>query len=342
MELTGTASGKLILFGEHAAVHGYSAVGLSLPMKTRVNITRTDEQTWSVPGTDMRDSETVVDIVGKLERLMGSVSNATSGVIKISSTVPRGVGFGSSAALCGAIARALVSGSELNDMKREEANEIQRQQGVWELAHSAERVFHGTPSGIDTGLALYEGLFGFHMQPPNLPTLLPIVTEPLHLVIGAVPRKREARALIGSIGRAVSEKNQLIIEKLSLLGNIADRAMSVFSERNKRMYERLGGLAVTAQKLLAGLGLSTPELDFLLSKGMEAGAVGGKLSGAGGGGAFFLLFNGEITAMKAAEYLRTLAATKHIENSAWIRAYTTAFTARSAQGAHSPDPCLTC
>ncbi len=44
-----------------------------------------------------------------------------------------------------------------------------------------------------------------------------------------------------------------------------------------------------AMRELRGVGLSTPGLDSLLAAGKRAGALGGKLSGAGGGGAFFLV-----------------------------------------------------
>ena len=58
----------------------------------------------------------------------------------------------------------------------------------------------------------------------------------------------------------------------------------------------LGRLAGEAQELLAALGVSTPALDRILEAGRAAGALGGKLSGAGGGGAFFLVCSDEDTA----------------------------------------------
>jgi mevalonate kinase len=42
-------------------------------------------------------------------------------------------------------------------------------------------------------------------------------------------------------------------------------------------------------RLLRELGLAIPAQDALLSAGRAAGALGGKLSGAGGGGAFFMV-----------------------------------------------------
>ncbi|MFW6312973.1 MAG: hypothetical protein ACOC2N_03730, partial [Spirochaetota bacterium] len=52
----------------------------------------------------------------------------------------------------------------------------------------------------------------------------------------------------------------------------------------------LGRLADEAHTILASLGLSTDELDRALDSLRNAGATGAKLSGAGGGGAFFGVF----------------------------------------------------
>lgn len=51
----------------------------------------------------------------------------------------------------------------------------------------------------------------------------------------------------------------------------------------------LGQQASRAHQVLRTMGLSTPTLDQVLALGCRAGASGGKLSGAGGGGAFYLV-----------------------------------------------------
>jgi len=66
---------------------------------------------------------------------------------------------------------------------------------------------------------------------------------------------------------------------------------------------QLGVLADRAQAILAGLDLSTPAVDGALDLLREAGALGGKLSGAGGGGAFFGIFQDEPAARTAAAVL---------------------------------------
>ncbi len=102
---------------------------------------------------------------------------------------------------------------------------------------------------------------------------------------------------------------------LGELGTIARRAGQILqggpagavgSPAGERL-TRLGELAWQAQERLAELELSTPELDALLEQGRRAGALGGKLSGAGGGGAFYLIFAEPQAALSAADLLRSFA-----------------------------------
>jgi mevalonate kinase len=281
----GVGRGKLILFGEHAAVYGYLAVGIPLDMRTRVELSP-GTHGWSFPGLSANDAATVRGIFES----MGAPHEGTT--VRVASTVPRGVGFGSSAALCVALAAAL-SGAGL-PYGRE----------TWTLAHRAESLFHGTPSGIDTGLALLEGMRLFRPRPPDLPgeERLPDVT--LHLVLGAVPRLSNTAALVASLRDRMRSGDATAHETVRELGRTAERARDAVTSGGEVARE-LGELADRAQRLLAALGLSTPAMDALLARGRSLGALGGKLSGAGGGGAFYLVAPSAEAARRIASGLGT-------------------------------------
>ncbi len=66
-------------------------------------------------------------------------------------------------------------------------------------------------------------------------------------------------------------------------------------------------------------GLSTAELDGLLREGLSCGAWGGKLSGAGGGGAFFLICPGADSAGRIAARLRATARRAGLPTAGTIR-----------------------
>jgi mevalonate kinase len=162
--------------------------------------------------------------------------------------------------------------------------------GLWEAAHRAEAYFHGTPSGIDTGLAVLDGLYAFAPVPPDLPGARRLDGFPLHLVIGAVPRAGSTRGLVAGLRERVESGDIDTKEAIERLGEFSARAIGLLAGGDPANLPELGRLADAAQGELAGLGLSTDHVDSLLRLGRESGAVGGKLSGAGGGGAFYLLF----------------------------------------------------
>ena len=68
----------------------------------------------------------------------------------------------------------------------------------------------------------------------------------------------------------------------------------------------LGQLMTMNQRLLAGLMLSTAPLEEMIAAALEAGALGAKLTGAGGGGCMIALVEGEQEKHTVAEALRRL------------------------------------
>ena len=85
--------------------------------------------------------------------------------------------------------------------------------------------------------------------------------------------------------------------------------------------EELGGLAERAHRELERLGLSTPELEDLLEAGARAGAVGGKLSGAGGGGAFYLVARTSEAAHQVSRAVRARARELGLDTAGTVRSF---------------------
>jgi mevalonate kinase len=299
----GSGRAKLLLFGEHAAVYGHPAVGLSLNRDLRVKLQPEGASGWKIHGGRAEDRDPILRILTLLQELTGAQLNGRlrGGRLQLESRIPRGLGFGSSASLCVALAAAVAAGVEEKDSRR-----------IWKWAHRAETVFHGTPSGIDTGLALLDGLYSFRPHPPGLPEAERLPGVALHLVVGAVPRKESARALIGALREKVMERDQGVEAILGRLGGIAAKAGEILRNPNpeegvKTAPGQLAALATEAHKILRALDLSTPELERMLEEGRAKGALGGKLSGAGGGGAFFLICTEPRTAAAVAGRLQSLS-----------------------------------
>jgi mevalonate kinase len=310
----GRASGKLILFGEHAAVYGHTAVGVSLREKTTVRLWADAMGDWDLGAIAPEDRETVLRILTRLETLLPELSRARCRVA-VGSEVPRGVGFGSSAALCAALARAALA--HMGELFHAGApgNPLRE----WGLAHDAERLFHGTPSGIDTGLSILDGLFAFQPRPPALPEYQPLFSAPLHLVVAAVPRVEACGALVAMLGERMSAGHRETRDAIQDLGRAAGAARKALAASAAGGAQDIARLADQAMERLRGLGLSSPWLDRLLKAGKRAGALGGKLSGAGGGGAFFLVARDGESAHLVAASLEEEAARAGISLAAPVR-----------------------
>ena len=310
-ERTGHATGKLLLFGEHAAVYGHPALGVSLPWGLGLKIS-------PVPGTRRAESHRGTDahppLPQQLEAMLGAPR--LHALIEIGSQIPSGLGFGSSAALCVAAERALAGAVQpLADA------------AAWRGAHERERVFHGTPSGADTGLAAIPGV-GFLTWEGGrgLPRYEAVPAAELHLVVAAVPRRGDTRAHVAAVAQRMRAGDTATRDALRRLGQCSTEARALLLEPGPSAND-LGAVADRAHRMLAELGLADPAQERLLHAGRTTGASGGKLSGAGGGGACFLVCR---DARMAARVLAAIR--EHASHSAHVVLGT------GAPRQHAPEP----
>ncbi|MEO2236880.1 MAG: mevalonate kinase, partial [Candidatus Poseidoniia archaeon] len=149
-----TAPGKVILFGEHAVVYGHPAIAVPLSgLRARAWVEPTRDgaglvihardlgQRLTLGGDPAHQFSVAAQAV--LARAGAPEPNAT---VNLESAIPSAVGMGSSAATSTAVCRALAAhlGAELS------ANAVSN------IVFQAERVVHGTPSGIDNTVVAHE------------------------------------------------------------------------------------------------------------------------------------------------------------------------------------------
>lgn len=301
------APGKLLLFGEHAAVYGHPAIGVALDRGLTVSYTAGNR--WALSFTDASGGapEGNMDF-SRFFAHLESVVNLAPGALEVHMGIPIRGGFGSSAALCTAIASiaaveatvnadiATVDIATVDTAATDTATtdtpttDIQR---TWSIAHQLERFFHGTPSGIDTGLSTIGGVQAFffdlppgQLPPGHLPRAVSCQVPGFHLVVGSIPRTTDTRTLVDQV-RFRRERNREDTDRL--LSRLGDNTRAITTDSVTITPVQLGELATAAHADLVQLGVSNAELDSILAAGRRAGATGGKLSGAGGGGAFYLV-----------------------------------------------------
>jgi mevalonate kinase len=293
-----SATGKIILFGEHAVVYGRPA--LAIPV-TQVHVD-VDISDAVRPGIWIEAPD--VNLHAELNTLpsdhpiasvlhnflfLARISPFPSLEIKISSTIPVASGLGSGAAVTVALVRSL-SAHLHSPMTDEEVNAF---------AYEIEKLYHGTPSGIDNTVVTYaKPVYFIKGQPIEVFK----VGRPFTILIADTGVSAPTRESVGDVRRLwMNDKSrwETVFDKVGEISFTARRAI----EAGKP--ELLGELMNENHELLQKLTVSSPELDRLVEAARNAGALGAKLSGGGRGGNMIALIEPE----KAERISRSLKAT---------------------------------
>lgn len=104
--ITVSAPGKCILFGEHAVIYGQPAVAVAIDQRITVKIQVSQTGTWLLDGNRL-DMNRNPHICALIEKLWPAEMGAPPLSIQLESNIPRSSGLGSSAALSVAFAGAL-------------------------------------------------------------------------------------------------------------------------------------------------------------------------------------------------------------------------------------------
>jgi mevalonate kinase len=271
------ACGKVILLGEHAVVYGVPAIAVGIDRGARACVTpvetgpsRLHVNGWNI---DVDESEAGPDLARALHALLATVRATIRGLppmsIEVDSDLPPGAGLGCSAAIGVAIARAI-------DPHAPE-DVLQARAMAW------ERVFHGNPSGIDAAVAARGGCILFRRGGGNESLRTP---GTLHLCIGSTGTASSTKSMVGAVARLRADNPELVETSFQSIRSLVQNARLAMSAGDRFA---LGRLMDRNQTLLHGLLVSTPDVDRMCALSRTAGALGAKLTGAGGGGSVVAL-----------------------------------------------------
>ena len=292
------ACGKVILLGEHSVVYGHPALAAGLARGLVLSATPLPSPSavmeLSIPGWDLDlrlEADTEHPVARAcLEVLAHCDGPVTGWRIEGETRIPCRAGVGSSAALTVALARlALGPHSPGQEPFLEE---------VIEASLAGERVFHGTPSGIDSAVAARGGVVVFERGSPCEPVEL---AAPLHIVVMPSGIARQTAVLVGAVRERRDRLPEIIDPVLEALGQVVRRGHAALERGD---LQRLAELFGVAHELLAALGTSLPALDRLCARALVHGARAAKLTGAGGGGCAIALCDHAAGAQAVIEGLR--------------------------------------
>jgi len=292
---TSSAPGKVYLFGEHAVVYGEPAVPCAIQLRAQVQVTQREEGlrvhaddltidgfTVEYPGERADRPDVDVDdalVQAGVSYVQEAIRQArdAAGVtdvgfdVTIQSEIPLGAGLGSSAA---------VTVAAIDAATRELGVELPPA----EIADRAYRVEHavqdGQASRADTfcsamgGAVRVEGDDCRTLDAPDLP-----------FVIGYDGGAGDTGALVAGV-RQLRDEYGFAADTVGAIGDIVRRGEQALSAHD---VGEIGELMNFNHGLLSALGVSSRSLDAMVWAARDAGAIGAKLTGAGGGGCIVAL-----------------------------------------------------
>jgi mevalonate kinase len=273
-----SAPAKVILSGEHSAVFGRPALisAVNLRMKVMIRQGKIDPSQKKVIEMSKRIKSWL-----KKNNIPYKDQNFD---FKTVSEIPRGGGFGSSAALSVAISAGLLEFYTGKQFSKKEVNEV---------AYECEKIFHGSPSGIDNttctfgGLVFYRKEFEFLKVLSNLEFGIPEYIQKNLILIDSGKRAEDTKELVRSV---VNRMEQNPAKTSKILHNIEKSTKKITEAIHEDQLDLLTISISKNQKFLNQIGVVSRNTRNLLYELDRFGT--GKITGAGGqkNGSGFLLF----------------------------------------------------
>lgn len=280
MRAVATAPGKVILFGEHFVVEGQPAIALALSLRARVTASATGRPSILIRSENLglsreygfppENDKSPLYPVAYAAYLAAERAGKNGGIeIVVDSEIPPGAGMGSSAAVSVATVAAAsrLMGLELS------LEEISR------LAYEAEKIVHGKPSGVDNTVATFGGAIAYRKGEGFL--RLNVDFGDVSLVLADTGKPRSTGELVKRVLTLKSAFPTVMEPIYYAAGRLSVEAAKLMERGD---WEAVGVLMNVNHGLLSAIGVSTAEIERLVHAARSAGALGAKLTGAGGGG----------------------------------------------------------
>lgn len=280
-KITVSAPGKLMLFGEHSVVYGFPCIvtAVNHRMKVTVEANNSNEILIQAPDVQITDYKKPLTEIGTgsipkgAQFIEQAVANffknykVTSGLkITTTSEFSSLFGFGSSSASTVCVIKAL---AELFDVQ------ITLDE-LFYIAYKTVIDIQKRGSGFDIAAAIFGGTIYFVKEKPV--KKLQVTSLPLTVAYSGV--KADTATLVHQVAELKENNPQLIDNIFKNISQIVEDAKDALIKQD---WSTVGQLMDSNQLYLDQLNIMTDKLSSLIYAAKIAGALGAKISGAGGG-----------------------------------------------------------
>ncbi len=279
---TASASGKIILFGEHAVVYNRPAIAVPVAQVQATVMIEPRDRGLIIHALDTgrtldyAQADPLDPLAAIVRVTLAHLGRpAPDCALTIRSAIPIASGLGSGAAVSAASVRALAAWFEVPI----DAETVSR------LSYEVEKLHHGTPSGIDNTVIAYNQPV-YYVRGEPIQTFS--VKQPFTVAIGNTGIASPTKIAVGDVRTGWQADRARYEAWFDEIGAIAREARIAIENG---AVDRLGPLMDQNQLLLEKIGVSSAELERLIGAAKGAGAAGAKLVGGGRGGNMIALID---------------------------------------------------
>ncbi|RZN61890.1 mevalonate kinase [Methanonatronarchaeum sp. AMET6-2] len=283
-----SAPGKVYLYGEHAVVFGEPAVAAAIDRRVFTSVEERNDDIINIYSEDLplRDISVRINSKGDAEVVGGEKTLAPLRYIleaidfvsdkageelgfnlKIESELPLGGGLGSSAAVTVSTIACL---SELHGLNLQERE-------IADIGYMVEKKVQKRASPCDTFTSSMGGVTWVETG-KSLERKKPVE---IPLVIGFTGKAGSTQKMVARVNELKKDYTEVVGPIIKSIGDITRTGIDAVE---KEKLDELGRLMNINHGLLMALGVGNMDLSRIVDASRTAGAVGAKITGAGGGG----------------------------------------------------------